>query len=271
MEIEINDDFDLRRIHESGQCFRWEPVGERGFRIPHREACLRIEPRGERTWQLDCTAAEFDALWRDYFDLDEDYAHIRARIDPESDPFLFRASEQEKGIRILRQDLWETLVSFILSQNRSIPVIRRSIALLCRAAGERKIDRAGEAYYTFPAPEALSALSDAALADCRLGYRCRYVKAAAQWALEGGLDGAAFAGLSDEEAMAALTGICGVGIKVASCVSLFGLHRTDAFPVDTWMRRVLETEYPQGYPMERYRPYNGVYQQYMFACYRNTY
>ena len=267
MILEINDDFDLHRIFRSGQCFRWEPIGPEAYRIPFRDECLRIEKLADGRCSLDCDEAAFGRLWDDYFDLGEDYAQIRARIERNEDPFLYRAAQQEAGIRILRQDLWETTVSFIISQNRSIPLIRRSVELLCRAAGERRFDRAGKEYWTFPGPEATAALDDGALGGCVLGYRGRYVKAAADWALGGGL--AAVSGLTGAEAIAELTRICGVGVKVASCISLFALHDLDAFPVDTWMKKVIQNEYPQGYPMGKYSPYNGVYQQYMFACCRN--
>ena len=268
MIIEIHDDFDLDRIAESGQCFRWERT-EAGWRIPHLGSCLYISPASGTSYALDCSRDEFEALWRPYFDLETDYRSIRSRIDPNNDPFLARAAREGLGIRILRQDPWETLVSFIISQNRNIPAIRRSVGLLCRAAGEERRDGRGEAYYGFPSPGAVLALSDAELDSCRLGYRSRYVRAAAKAVSSGELDLASLGKASDAEAMDALTGLYGVGIKVASCVALFGLHRLDAFPVDVWIRRALEAEYPGGYPRELYSPYNGVYQQYIFACFRN--
>ena len=269
MDIEIRDDFDLRKIHESGQCFRWEPIGDNAFRIPHQGECLCIRKLADGWYSLDCTPGEFEALWRPYFDLDEDYARIRSRIDRREDPYLYRASQAGQGIRILRQDLWETLIAFIISQNRNIPAIRRSVELLCHAAGERREDRSGRAYYSFPDPESVAALDDEALRECRLGYRCRYVKAAAEHVLDGKLNAGALQSVSDREVLEELMKVCGVGIKVASCVALFALHRTDAFPIDTWIRKVLETEYPAGWPYEKYRPYNGVFQQYLFAYRRS--
>ena len=268
MNIEINDDFDLEKIAESGQCFRFERLCG-GWRILSGAECLRIAPLGEGRYALDCGEAEFDAVWRDYFDLAEDYAAIRARIDPATDPYLWAAAEREKGIRILRQDPWETLVSFIISQNRNIPAIRRSVALLAETCGEARTDAAGEPYYAFPTPAAIAALSDADLRRCALGYRCAYVRASARAVLEGTLDLSALKTADEARTMAELTGLFGVGIKVASCVSLFGLHHLDAFPQDVWIRRILAREYPAGYPFAVYAPYNGVYQQYMFAFERN--
>lgn len=265
MNITMNDDFDLKKIAESGQCFRWEPLGRESWRIPFRDYCLRVARIGDKTFELDCGEEEYERIWRGYFDLEENYAAIRARIEESADPYLYRAAEIGTGIRILRQDLWETLVSFIISQNRNIPAIRRSVDLLCRAAGERRTDRAGEEYFSFPGPAAVAALSDEELKGCALGYRCEYVRAAAEHAVAGGLESSAFDGVSDEEAIERLMRIRGVGLKVASCTVLFALHRLNVFPVDTRIRKALGLEYPDGFPDERYAPYRGVYQQYMFA------
>ena len=161
------------------------------------------------------------------------------------------------------------LITFIISQNRNIPAIRRSVELLSEMCGDRRIDSAGLAYYAFPGPEAVAALSQEDLSDCRLGYRCRYVHAAARAVLSGQIDPEHLRQADDGEAMTALTGLFGVGVKVASCVALFGLHHLDAFPVDVWMKRIMKEQYPEGYPYEEYSPYNGIYQQYMFAWYRH--
>lgn len=261
MIVTIRDDFDLRRIAESGQCFRWEEQADGGYRIPHGSHCLTIRPAGAETWQADCDGKEWQDVWRPYFDLDHSYAEIRGRIRRERDPFLYAAAEAQKGLRILRQDPWETLVSFIISQNRHIPMIRRSVAALCERAGEKKRDASGRVFFAFPAPEAILEMSGADLDACRLGYRARYVLSAAQAAREGLFPlPPDFAGAEKR-----LLGVCGVGIKVASCVMLFGLHHLDAFPVDVWMKRILNREYPDGFPLDDYRPYNGICQQYLFA------
>ncbi|MBQ9412496.1 MAG: DNA-3-methyladenine glycosylase 2 family protein [Oscillospiraceae bacterium] len=268
MILRTEDDFSLERIAESGQCFRWERTGEGGYRIPVGEHCLYIAPLGAGEFALDCSETLFGEFWRSYFDLDADYRSIRERIGVE-DPFLAGAARAEKGIRILRQDPWEVTVSFIISQNRNIPAIRRSVELLCRAAGERRTDGRGREFWIFPSPEAILALSEEALDGCRLGYRAKYVRAAAEAAASGALRLDELPDAGEEDSMAALTALYGVGPKVASCIALYGLHHLNAFPVDTWVRRILENEYPAGYPSERYSPYNGVYQQYMFACYRH--
>ena len=269
MEIQITDDFDLDRIAESGQCFRWQKYDAGIYRIIHKEHILRIRPLGKNTFALSCPEDDYRNIWKGYFDLGEDYRSIRERINKEDDPFLAGACEFGKGIRILRQDPWEMLISFIISQNRNIPTIKKSVELLCEAAGQQREDADGN-YYVFPAPEEILSLSDEALAACRLGYRCRYVKAAAADVAEGRLDLNRLSEASESDTLKALTAVCGVGVKVANCVSLFGLHHIDAFPVDVWIRRILENEYPAGYPKEKYSPYNGIYQQYMFYYYRSV-
>ena len=269
MEIQIQDDFDLDKIARSGQCFRWQKAGEKTWRIIHKGQCLSIWELDEGRYRLSCSEEAYQAHWRLYFDLDEDYHKIREKIKAADDPFLHAACTYGKGIRILRQDPWETLVSFIISQNKNIPAIKNCIALLCAAAGELMADDMGEKYTVFPSPEAVLGMSEEQLRACRLGYRWKYVRSAALAVAEGVLDLSALMSAEEEETLARLTAVPGVGVKVANCVSLFGLHHMDAFPVDVWIRRTLANEYPAGYPMERYRPYNGVYQQYMFFYYRD--
>ncbi|SEA11357.1 N-glycosylase/DNA lyase [Lachnospiraceae bacterium NK3A20] len=267
--IHIEDDLDLDRIAESGQCFRWEKTGAQAYRIIAGKDCLYIAALGDGRFELDCTEEEFRDRWRDYFDLTENYRGIRERIDKGLDPFLWEAAKAEQGIRILRQDPWETLISFIISQNRNIPAIRRSVAMLSESCGEKHLDSRGREYYAFPDPETIAELPDEALTACKLGYRSKYVHAAAEAVAAGKINLESLLFSNEEITIKALTGLYGVGVKVANCVSLYGLHHINAFPVDVWVKRILSEQYPDGYPFERYSPYNGIYQQYMFAYYRN--
>ena len=269
MIVQISDDFDLEKIADSGQCFRWMKTDGRTWRIIAGKQCLYVTEMENDLYELDCTEEAYSDFWHDYFDLGENYGRIRERIDPRQDPFLWKAAEKEKGIRILRQDPWEMLISFIISQNKNIPAIRRCIELLAARCGEEMTDARGVAYFGFPEPEAVAALSEKDLTACRLGYRWKYVLAAAKAVSAGDIDLKRLVTADEETAMTALTGLFGVGIKVASCVALFGLHHTDAFPIDVWVRRVLADHYPDGFPYERYAPYSGVFQQYMFAFYRH--
>ena len=269
MLVSITDDFDLTRIADSGQCFRWNKTGGESYRIIAGESCLNISYLQRDQYDLDCTEAVFDGFWQDYFDLRENYQSIRGRIDPKHDPFLWQAMEHEKGIRILRQDPWEMLITFIISQNKNIPAIRRSVELLAESCGRKMSDSGGREYYGFPDPAAVTALSEKELSDCKLGYRCKYIHAAAEAVLSRSINLEELVEADEKTAISTLTGMFGVGVKVANCVSLFGLHHIDAFPVDVWMKRILAEQYPKEYPFERYSPYNGIYQQYMFAWYRH--
>ena len=269
MDVRITDDLSLGKIAESGQCFRWKQASENTCRIIAGDRCVYASKIADDTFRFDCDEETFDTFWRRYFDLSESYQCIRERISPESDPFLWKAMENEKGIRILRQDPWEMLITSIVTQNRNIPAIQHSIELMSEMCGEKRTDSHGMEYYSFPQPERLASLSEAQLAECKLGYRCGYIHAAATAVAEEKIDLQALADADCEEAVRQLCGLYGVGIKVANCIALFGLHQLNAFPRDVWINRVLENEYPHGYPFNAYSPYNGVYQQYMFAYYRN--
>ena len=269
MIVSIEDDFNLDRIADSGQCFRWDKTGGGSYRIIAGESCLNITYLQGNQYDLDCTEAAFKGFWWDYFDLKENYRSIRERIDPKDDPFLWQAMEHEKGIRILKQDPWEMLITFIISQNKNIPAIRRSVELLAKSCGRKRLDSHGQEYYGFPGPTEVAALSENELSGCKLGYRCKYIHAAAEAVLSGSISLDRLEKADEKNTISALIGLSGVGSKVANCVSLFGLHHLDAFPIDVWMKRILSEQYPEGYPFDRYSPYNGICQQYMFAWYRH--
>ena len=239
MTIRITDDFDPDRIAESGQCFRWEKTEGETWRIIAGKACLYLTSLGDDLYEFECTEDEYENFWRQYFDLQENYQNIRGLIDQGEDPFLWQAAEQEKG------------------------------ELLAERCGEKRIDSRGAGFYAFPEPAALAALSEDDLKSCKLGYRCKYVHAAAEAVSNRDIDLLSLLAADEVSTINALTKLFGVGTKVANCVSLFGLHHVNAFPVDVWIRRVLDEQYPNGYPYKKYAPYNGIYQQYMFAYYRH--
>ena len=269
MIVQIADDFNLEKIANSGQCFRWTKTGRDEYRIIAGSSCLYITSLGDSRYDLTCSENEYDNFWWSYFDLQEDYRSIRKQIEKSKEPFLWQASEEEKGIRILRQDPWEMLITSIIMQNRNIPAICRSVELLAEKCGEKFTDSRGLFYHAFPGPDAVAALSEEELLGCKLGYRWKYIHAAAEAVTGAGIDLGRLITAQEQEVMASLTGLFGVGTKVASCVSLFGLHHLDAFPIDIWVKRILTEYYPDGYPYERHAPYNGIFQQYMFAFYRH--
>ncbi len=246
---------DLNQIAASGQCFTWQPLEGGGYFIPSGAHSLTVRQRGEE-FSFSCTEEEFSAYWHRYFDLDTDYAAIRAAIDP-SDPCLTAAANFGGGIRVLRQDFWEVLVSFLISQNNHITRITRSVDRLCAVYGT-----AG----AFPRPDALVVATAEDFAALGLGYRAKYLVALVSSMGGGGLERLeeTLSRATDAEAEAALTALYGVGRKVAHCVLLFGLHRVDFFPLDTHIKQILARSYPDGFPYERYRGFLGIIQQYLF-------
>lgn len=254
-------DFAIDEIAESGQCFRITQSTSGSWQIIALGRVLNIKQTGQEQYELSCTEEEFDSVWREYFDLDTDYAVYREAALPD-DEYLRKAFSLGSGIRILRQEPWEMLISFIISQRKSVPAIRTSVERLSERFGERIADTP-ILHYAFPTPEELAKAPTEELAACGLGYRVDYVREAARLASCGALDLYALNRLDTDELIAALMQLKGVGIKVASCVALFGYHRLDTVPVDVWMKRVIDTVYNGTMP-EEYRQYAGVLQQYMF-------
>ena len=260
-------DFDIQKIAESGQCFRLGKTANGAYALVAQGRVLRLRetPQG---CELNCPQADFDALWRDYFDLECDYAAIRAAVDP-NDAFLLCACDYGRGIRILRQDPWEMLITFILSQQKNIPAIKRCVETLCARYGE-PLTSEGEPFFSFPSATRLADLDERCLLDCSFGYRAKYVSAAARLVASGKLDLEGIAARPDGEQLEALLDVPGVGEKVASCVLLFGYHRLGRFPRDVWINRVIESEYDGVFPLERYPDTAGVLQQYVFYYARSA-
>jgi len=251
----------LDAIYESGQCFRWAPRAG-GYRIAAWGRILYVRQEKDGIL-LDCSQEEYENIWKAYFDMDTDYPSI-IRAIPEDDAYLRAAADYGQGIRILRQDPWETLITFILSQRKNIPAIRQAVEKLCAAAGRVIGEDDGEPVYAFPAPEEILCLTMDDLKACGLGYRAEYVRRTAEDFCRGSLSAKSFSELDDDALLFALCGFYGVGKKIALCTMLFGFHRMNAFPIDVWMQRV-GSRYPNGIPTESYAPWGGVMQQYMFA------
>lgn len=266
-EIEVTGvpDFDLVRIFECGQCFRWE-AGENGvYSGVAMDRAARARRSGGSVF-ISGSAEEFESVWRGYFDLDRDYPEIRRALS--IDCFMREATDFGAGIRILRQDRWEALCSFIISQRNNIPRIRKIIAGLCRLHGEA-LEFDGKQFFTFPSAAKLASLRASDLAPIRCGYRDEYILGAARAVASGSLDLDALAAGSPEHARAALRGLRGVGDKVADCALLYGLNMLDAFPVDVWMKRAVAERYGPGFDPSVFSPFAGIAQQYIFYYVRN--
>lgn len=257
--VTIPDDFDLDKILASGQCFRPAKQPDGWYRFISGRRVLYLLPRGGQQYETQCKAGEWEQFWRGYFDLDRSYAALRCRMEGQ-DPFVQSAMDYGKGIRILRQDVWEMLITFIISQRKSIPAIRTAVELLAQRYGEAL----PEGVCAFPTPEALCRAGEEGLQQCGLGYRTRYVLHAAQQAAAGRLDLQAMERLPDEELFAALLQLEGVGKKVANCVCLFGFGRVGRVPVDVWIQRLIQEEFGGRDPFPRFGGEAGILQQYLF-------
>ena len=269
-------DFEPEHIFECGQCFRWNKMPDGSYRGVAGGRILRVEKRGGDILLDGTDEKEFREYWARYFDLERDYGQIKQALS--RDPVLERAVEFGNGIRILKQDAWETLISFIISANNSIPRIKATIERLCRSFGSRR-EAKGETFFVFPTPERLSRLDEQDIRSCGCGFRARYVLGAARMVEEGRADLASLEWMSTAEARKALLSFPGVGPKVADCILLFSMARFDAFPVDVWVKRVMEHYYLKGdtplaevrrYAEERFGPLAGPAQQYLFYYARST-
>jgi len=256
-------DFDIRKIADSGQCFRLNEKDGYYFNVAG-DKTLRIYGN-----KLDCTKKEYNAFWKAYFDLESDYSSYRESI-PESDSFLSAAADFGTGIRILRQDPWEMLITFIISQRKNIPAIKACVEKICSLFGDEIGEDAGETIYAFPTVSQLAAADEKDLCTCSLGYRLPYIISAARMVDDGKLDLKMLYNYDNAALLDALMDVKGVGIKVANCIALFAYHRIDSFPIDVWIQRVLDQYYKDGFPFELYKGFEGIMQQYMFYYIRNN-
>lgn len=262
MVIVQNEYFSAQQICMSGQCFRMEMCTDNKYRLIASGKYLEISQREDEI-AFDCTQEEYDGIWHDYFDMETDYSRIIGSIDQE-DPYLKTAAEYGKGIRILHQDLWEMIISFLISQQNNIKRIRKCISVLCEKYGEKKASVSGVEYFAFPTPKALADASLEDLYACGLGYRSKYICRTADSIYHGGFDLEKIRTMDYDTAKKELLKLYGVGVKVADCICLFGLHHTDAFPRDTHINKVMASQYPEGFPFERYDKNSGILQQYIF-------
>lgn len=230
-------DFDLRHIFDCGQCFRFERESDDTYFGIAFGRALRISQKDGIVTLYDTPAEDFKNIWYDFFDLDCDYGELKKRLA--TDDYMKSAVKYGGGIRILRQDLWETLISFIISASNNIPRIKGIIERLCSNFGE-KISYMGGEYYSFPTAQRLAQLTKDELSVIRAGFRDKYILDAARKIADGEISLDSISGLPTCEAKAELMKISGVGNKVSDCILLFGLHRTDSFPVDVWIKRIME-------------------------------
>lgn len=247
--------FDLRTIMNSGQCFRiFEPTPN-VFDIISMDWWVRVYyDVPTSTYFFDCTDVEF-GYWAQYFDFGTDYEAYFNTIESSNDDFLKRASEYGNGMRILRQSYWETIVSFIISQNNNIPRIKKSIEALCKKFG-KPMTKYNTTYYSFPYQSDLVDITLGDLDDLGLGYRAKYIY---------GICKCNPSLLKSDN----LLNIQGIGPKVASCISLFGCYKMDSYPIDTWIKKMIDEVYGGHFDTTPYKGFEGFVQQLQFHYYRH--
>ncbi len=253
-------EIDPVKTFECGQCFRWNADENGNYYGVARGKAAKLSTEGDKVYII-CEEGDYESLWRTYLDMDRDYESIRLGFD--AGEYLSRCAEFGAGIRILQQEKWEALCSFIISQCNNIPRIKGIVERLCTAFGER-IEFDGREFYSFPGVEAIAALEAEELAIIRSGYRAAYIVDAARAVASGETDLEALAAADCDTAMKGLLSLNGVGKKVANCALLFGLGHMEAFPIDVWMKRALKEHFAPDFDPKSLGDYAGLAQQYIF-------
>ena len=271
-------DFNLAQTLECGQCFHFvrqddqEKSGEdfSEYALAAYGRGLRVRQAGDTFTFFDTSLEDFENVWIPYFDLERDYGSIK-RFITDRNPELEKIIKKNAGIRLLNQEFFETLLSFIISQNNRIPQIKKVVADISSEWGQD----VGNGMFTFPAVDELSDVCEAEFREKKTGFRAAYLCDAVEKILSGEIREEEFAGMGLADCEKKLCAVKGVGPKVANCIMLFSLGKREAFPIDVWMKRVLEQVYFGGeaktktelaaFAREKYGEYGGYAQQYLFA------
>lgn len=272
--IEDVKDFDLSQTLECGQCFRFYKQNENDYVVVAYNKLLHIKQEGNNLIFFNCSENEIEG-WINYFDLNRDYDKIKKFL-LRKDKVLKPAIEEKWGVRILNQEFHETLISFIISQNKQIPHIKQLVKRISENYGSYLGRVNGEDYYSFPNCSVLGTITEEDFREMKTGFRAPYLADAVLKLSSGELKEAVFKGVEEEEARKKLMTVKGVGEKVANCVMLFSLGYRAAFPIDVWIKRIMEELYFNGedtskdviakFAKENYGEYGGYAQQYLF-CY----
>lgn len=248
--------FDLKTIADSGQCFRIFQVEDNIFDVLSMDRWIRVwhEPQ-KNIYVFGCEDEEFNLFWKYYFDLNTNYISYHNAIQQSNDQFLKNAADHGSGMRILRQSYWESIVSFIISQNNNIPRIKKSIERFCWKFG-KPITKYGITRYSFPYKSDLTHIKLEDLSDLGLGYRDKYIY---------GVCVCAPVLLEPDK----LLQVPGIGPKVESCIRLFGLHEMDKYPIDTWIKKMINEMYDGYFDTTPYSGFEGFVQQLQFYYYRH--
>lgn len=271
-KIILEDLHDFNPVHTfmCGQCFRWDEADGGFIGIAHGRAVLVKQTENGNVEIYNTTKKDFNDIWCDYFDFNTDYGAIKNTLS--SDDSLKKAIKFGGGIRILNQEPFECLISFIISTQNSIPRIKRIITKMSELFGE-KIEFNGKTYYAFPTCETLAQLTESDLAPLKAGYRAEYILDASKKLKNGEVDLNSLFDADIQCARKELLKIKGVGPKVADCVLLFSLKKHGAFPIDVWIGRIMRSLYLGEsatmkeilkFSSEKFSDYAGFAQQYLF-------
>ena len=264
------DSFNIAETLECGQCFRYERLSDSEYHITANARSLFIRQNEGVTLFYKTTIQEFEEIWAPYFDLNRDYRAVKDTL-ASNDLVMRDAVEYTRGIHILKQDPWECLVSFIISQNNNIPRIKKITDTLARTFGKQLED----GVYAFPTPEDLANVSLDDLLNCKTGFRAKYIMDAAKKVSSGVINLGDLNNMPTEKARESLMGLKGVGGKIADCVLLFAYGRTEVFPTDVWIKRVMQHFYFNKQDASiteihklasaRFSEYAGFAQQYLYV------
>lgn len=281
--LENQNSFNLVHIFECGQCFRWNKQEDGSYIGVIKDAVVKVQKENDSIiFSGKSNNSDFKTLIREYFDLDTDYLEYKDKLS-QIDIYLKESIEFGNGIRILRQDLWECIISFIISANNNIPRIKKIIDKISQNYGE-KIEFEGKTYYTFPSPESLSKATVQDLRNMGAGFRDKRIYNTTKMILNKEVDLDKLKNLNNTDLMRdELLKLDGVGPKVADCILLFSLKRLDVFPIDVWVRRVMNELYIhneneekvnknelQALAKEKFLGLSGIAQQYLFYWKRES-
>ncbi|CEO31299.1 DNA-3-methyladenine glycosylase family protein [Paraclostridium sordellii] len=270
--LEGVSDFDPKHIFECGQCFRWKDQGDGSYTGVAKGRVINVSREGDTIYLKNTNLEDFNNIWKDYFDLDTDYSKIKNELR-NMDEYLEKATEFGWGIRLLRQDPWEMIISFIISSNNRIPMIQKAIKNLSREYGTYIGSYEGEDYYDFPIPQQLSKASIEEIRACSTGFRDKYIKSTTEEVIKNNDDVYSYRNLSTEDCIKELLKFNGIGPKVGDCIALFGMQKYDTFPVDVWVKRVMQEFYVEDdmslpkirkYAIDKFGDLSGFAQQYLF-------
>lgn len=277
VEYENIKDFNIVHTLECGQCFRWKKEEDGSYTGVIKEGVVNIKIDEDNKTIFSCEIGDnLENCLENYFDIKRDYSDIKNIISLDDD-IMVKAIEYGYGIRILKQDPWEMLISYIISAANNIPRISKTIENISKAYGKKIIFK-GEEYYLFPTPEELSKATVEDLRKLNLGFRDKYVYNACKAVVDGKINLKEIEIMPYKEAKKELMKLDGVGSKVADCILLFSMNKIEAFPIDTWIKKVMIKLYNTKENLkdiekcaeERFGKYAGIAQQYLFYYMREN-